>query len=82
MPITTTTDLLRLRWRAAQWLLAYVTENQLHGVALAGAMRIEGFAGEEVMDQITLLRGQFAYSRPAALTSEVTRLWIKLQDRT
>jgi hypothetical protein len=79
--LNNTTDLLQLRWRAAQWLLAvaYGDKPQVH--ALNEAMRIEGVATSDMLDELALLRSQFA-SRPAVyLRDEIARLWLRLKDR-
>ncbi|MCV7005660.1 hypothetical protein BHQ23_04575 [Mycobacterium gordonae] len=72
---------MQLRWRCAQWLLAVVQGDQLQRAALRGAMDVEGFTRQEIIDEITLLRQQFGHLRPVMLGREVTRLWIKLQER-
>lgn len=76
-----TVDLLRLRWRTAQWMLAATRGDATEMAALREAMRIEGLAVGDVLDELALLLRQYAHRPPALLREEVTRLWLKLKDR-
>ncbi|WP_167107263.1 hypothetical protein [Mycobacterium sp. DL592] len=81
MPLRNTTDLLQLRWRTAQWMLAATTGDKEQTAALCEAMRIEGVDLGDVLDETTLLIRQFGQRPTAALRDEVTRLWLKLKAR-
>ncbi len=81
MAIASTRDMLLLRFRAAEWILAVVKDDQLRRVAIREAMDREGFTRQEIIDEIELLKQQFGHLRPVVLAREVTRLWILLQER-
>lgn len=78
MALTNTVDLVNLRWRAAQWLLAVSDGDTGQATALLEAMRVEGMTLGEVLDEHTLLREQFARRPRAHLIAEITRLAQKL----
>lgn len=76
----TTTDLLLLRWRAAQWLLACDDGYEEQARALRGAMRVEGIRDGDMIDESRLLRHQFGRQR-YRLVDEINRLWGKIRER-
>lgn len=76
-----TTDLLNLRWRAAQWLLAVSDGDSKQVAALREAMRIEGIAQDDILDELALLREQFGRRTRVWLVEEIERLWQKLKER-
>jgi hypothetical protein len=79
--VRTTTDLLILRWRVAQWFLALVDGNDEQAGALVQAMGIEGITRPDIVDEFTLLRAQFGHRKRYHLVSEINRLWDKIRER-
>jgi hypothetical protein len=79
--VNNTTDLLNLRWRAAQWLLAVSDGDSKQVAALREAMRIEGIAQDDILDELALLREQFGRRTRVWLVEEIERLWQKLKER-
>lgn len=74
-------DLLYLRWRTAQVLLA-VADGKLEQVgALRRAMQIEGVDAADSRDEMGLLLRQFGHRPSIVLRGEVSRLWRKLTER-
>lgn len=76
-----TTDMLALRWRAAQWLLAVSDGDGKQVAALNEAMRIEGIDQADILDELALLRDQFGRRTRVWLVEEIERLWQKLKER-
>jgi hypothetical protein len=81
MALSSTTEMLTLRWRAAQWLLAISEDDATQVNALRGAMRIEGMDHRDILDELALLREQFARRPAIYLRQEIARLWQQLKDR-
>jgi hypothetical protein len=81
MPISDTTGMLTLRWRAAQMLLAISERDATQVNALRGAMRIEGLDPRDILDELALLREQFARRPAIYLRQEIARLWQQLKNR-
>lgn len=77
----TTTDLLQLRWRVGQWLLALVDGEKEQAAALIKAMSIEGIRRADMLDEFRLLLAQFGHRQRYHLVAEVERLWRKLRER-
>lgn len=77
-----TTDMLKLRWRTAQWLLAAAEGDKRQMSALREAMRIEQIDSDDVLDEVALLQRQFGHRPIAVLRNEVTQLWLRLGGRS
>ncbi|MGD9517529.1 MULTISPECIES: hypothetical protein [Mycolicibacterium] len=77
----TTTDLLLVRWRAAQLLLAISDGDLAQVKALNQARRIEGISNVDTRDELDLLRDQFARRPRYRLVDEINRVWLKLRAR-
>lgn len=73
-------DLIHLRWRAAQLLLAIAEGRSDEARALRRAMEIEGVNPADIHDEIRLLLREFGHRSPWALGEEVGRLWRKLRQ--
>lgn len=74
-------DLIHLRWRTAQLLLA-VAEGEGDQVrALRIAMRNEGITAADRSDEIRLLWHQFGRRPQVVLRQEISRLWRQLRER-
>jgi hypothetical protein len=80
--LRSTTDLINLRWRAAQSLLAICDGDRRRQRALRWAMRVEGAADQDILDELALLREQFAGRPRIFLVAEVNRLWLRLKGRS
>ena len=78
--LSSTTDLLQLRWRSAQLLAAVAQGNKRDVRALLRAMEVEGINPEDRRDEIALLLAQFGRRPTAALGVEIGRLWLKLRQ--
>jgi len=76
--VNNTGDMLNLRWRAAQWLLALSDGDIKQRHALREAMRIEGLDQADILDELALLRGQFAGRKAWHLRQEIDRVARKL----
>lgn len=79
--LSDTTDMLGLRWRAAQWMLAAAEGDERQVRAVREAMGVEGLDIGDVRDEFALLMRQFGHRPVAALRAEVARLWVKLDER-
>lgn len=82
MKLCGTGDLLRLRWRAAQWLLAVSDGDTRQAAALLEAMRIEGIACVDLLDEQRLLQAEFGRRPRYWLVQEINRLWLRVKDLT
>ena len=78
----TTTELLNLRWRAAQLLLARRDRDIAQAEALVAAMSIEGVDYADAAAELDLLAHQFAHRGRWYLAAEVDRLAGKLRMAT
>jgi len=78
--LSSTTDLLQLRWRSAQLLAALARGDEPQAQALLAAMRVEGIDAEDRRDEMALLLRQFGRRPIAALGVEIGRLWLKLRQ--
>lgn len=81
MALTSTADMLTLRWRVSQWLLAVTEGDKRQAAVLREAMRVEGLDHDDVLDEIALLVRQYGHRPIAALRDEVTRLFLRLKER-
>lgn len=77
----TTTDLLLLRWRAAQWFLALSDGKLDQAAALVKAMGIEGVRRADLLDEFRLLRAEFGNRQRYHLVAEIDRLWRTIRQR-
>lgn len=77
----TTTDLLMLRWRVAQWFLALADGKTDQAAALVKAMGIEGITRPDLVDEFRLLRAQFGNRQRYHLVVEIDRLRRKIWER-
>ncbi len=75
----TTTDLLMVRWRTAQWCVALLDGDTAQAAALLAAMRVEGVDRRDALDEFTLLRAQFGHRPRCILAQEVERVAAKLR---
>lgn len=79
--VRTTTDLLQLRWRVAQWFLALSDGELEQARSLLRAMGIEGITRDDMLDEFRLLRAEFGNRQRYHLVAEIERLWAKLRER-
>ncbi|GAA1681667.1 hypothetical protein MMUR_05500 [Mycolicibacterium murale] len=77
----TTTDLLRLRWRVAQWFLALSDGEVDQAASIVRAMGVEGFTRTDMLDEFALLRAQFGHRQRHHLVAEISRLWGSISVR-
>ncbi|SOX53704.1 hypothetical protein MAAFP003_2378 [Mycobacterium ahvazicum] len=75
-------DLLNLRWRSTQLLIAHEKGDQAAVRSLHAAMRIEGLSPGDVADETALLLHQFGHRPVVVLREESNRVWRKLQALT
>ncbi|MDC8982162.1 hypothetical protein PR370_06095 [Mycobacterium marinum] len=71
-------DLLHLRWRTAQLLLAAAEGQDDQVAALRWAMRVERLDSDDVRDELRLLSRQFGHRATFYLRDEVSRVWGQL----
>lgn len=71
-------DLVHLRWRTAQVLMAAVEGNAEQVRSLRQAMRVEQLDDPDMRDEIRLLLRQFGHRTPVYLSEEASRLWRQL----
>lgn len=79
--MTSVHDLVLLRWRTAQWLLALADGDTAQADALVRAMRVEGVRTADVVDEFALLRAQFGHRSRWWLVEEIGRLASRLGVR-
>jgi hypothetical protein len=73
-------DLVHLRWRAAQLLLAISDGDDAQVSALRQAMRVEGITSADRRDETGLLLRQFGHRTSYWLRAEVDRLYRQLRQ--
>lgn len=76
--LRSTTDMLRLRWRAAQCLMACTLGDGDSARALRALIRDQGFADRDFTDEFRLLLDQFRHRPTAALSVEIQRMRLAL----
>ncbi|SBS77352.1 conserved hypothetical protein [uncultured Mycobacterium sp.] len=73
-------DLVHLRWRTAQVLLAVVDGTTEQVRVLRQAMQIEGIETSDTRDEMALLLRQFGPRAPVWLRGEINRLSRQLRQ--
>lgn len=80
MKLRSVQDLVYLRWRTAQLLLAVVDGDDSQAQALRHAMRIEGIENSDTRDEMGLLAHQFGHRSLFRLREEINRLYRQLRQ--
>jgi|GEM_PF-6090489 len=73
-------DLVHLRWRTAQLVIAVAEGDGRQVRAVLHAMRVEGIGSGDRRDEVRLLLAEFGHRTLWWLREEVSRLWRVLTE--